>query len=75
MPYFNGIFSRKKVFTLREIRDQLHTAYCGRIGVEYMHIPNRDQCNWIRDKIENKQFDPVPKQTKLKILERIMYAD
>lgn len=40
-----------------------------------MHIPNRDQCNWIRDKIETKQFDPVPKDTKLKILERIMYAD
>ena len=28
--------------------------YCQKIGVEYMHIPSRDQCNWIRDKIETR---------------------
>jgi 2-oxoglutarate dehydrogenase E1 component len=42
LPMWNGILSRKKTFKLREIIDQLRTAYCGKIGVEYMHIPQRE---------------------------------
>lgn len=47
----------------------------GSIGIEYVHIPNRDQCEWIRDRIET----PVPyKYTvdeKRMILDRLIWSD
>ena len=50
--------------TLREIVTRLREAYCGSIGYEYMHIPDRDRCNWLRERIEtpNKQKFSVEKQ-------------
>ena len=54
----------------------MEEAYCGKIGVEYMHITDRDQCNWIRDKIELRQYEFNPtKQEKLYLLERIFWSD
>ncbi|KXZ56060.1 hypothetical protein GPECTOR_2g942 [Gonium pectorale] len=38
--------------TLREMLTRLQETYCGNIGYEYMHIPERDKCNWIRERIE-----------------------
>ncbi|KAI8868067.1 hypothetical protein GQ42DRAFT_110466, partial [Ramicandelaber brevisporus] len=38
--------------TLGEILQHLKSTYSGTIGVEYTHIPNRAQCDWIRDRIE-----------------------
>ncbi|KAL0048536.1 hypothetical protein WJX82_005284 [Trebouxia sp. C0006] len=50
--------------TLREIVTRLRESYCGSIGFEYMHIPDRDRCNWLRERIEtpNKQKFSVEKQ-------------
>lgn len=50
--------------TLREIVTRLRESYCGSIGYEYMHIPDRDRCNWLRERIEtpNKQKFSVEKQ-------------
>jgi 2-oxoglutarate dehydrogenase complex dehydrogenase (E1) component-like enzyme len=36
------------VVTLREILRKLRQAYCGSVGYEYMHIPDRDKCRWLR---------------------------
>lgn len=44
-----GILSRQKDWKLKDLVAALRTAYCGKVGVEYMHIPHKDQCNWIRD--------------------------
>jgi 2-oxoglutarate dehydrogenase E1 component len=52
IPEWGGLLATKKNWTLRELHETLHNAYCGKIGIEYMHIPNRKVCNWIRDKIE-----------------------
>jgi 2-oxoglutarate dehydrogenase E1 component len=38
----SGILARKKNWKLRELIDAYKNAYCGKIGVEYMHIPDRD---------------------------------
>jgi len=49
----SGFLSENRpVLTLREILSKLQQAYCGPIGYEYMHIPDRDKCNWLREKIE-----------------------
>lgn len=35
---FGGVLATKNEWTLREIRDAMQKAYCGNIGIEYMHI-------------------------------------
>jgi 2-oxoglutarate dehydrogenase E1 component len=37
-PYLGAIMSNRKDWTLRELVSALEKAYCGKIGVEYMHI-------------------------------------
>ncbi|GAU20243.1 hypothetical protein TSUD_353070 [Trifolium subterraneum] len=54
-----GFLSENRpVQTLRSILTRLEQAYCGSIGYEYMHISDREKCNWLRDKIET----PTPVQ-------------
>ena len=40
------------VMTLGEIVEQLQRTYSASIGYEYAHIPDRQQCNWLRARIE-----------------------
>lgn len=40
--------------TLKSILSRLEKAYCDTVGYEYMHIPDREKCNWLREKIENQ---------------------
>lgn len=64
----------KVSLTLRELIEALEHTYCSTYGVQYMHIPNRDACDWIRSKVEI----PVPydftKDEKRRILDRFMWA-
>ncbi|MBU5857057.1 hypothetical protein JVV04_20155, partial [Vibrio cholerae O1] len=39
--------------TLRQIWERLRKTYCGKIGVEYMHIADPDQRVWIQERIEH----------------------
>ncbi len=39
--------------TLRQIMDRLRKTYCGKIGVEFMHISDPDQKAWIQERIEH----------------------
>lgn len=52
-PELAGLLARKKNWKLRELIDSLKNAYCGKIGVEYMHIQDREEQNWIRNRFEN----------------------
>lgn len=40
-----------------------------------MHIPNRDVCNWIREKIELRHEFPYTREQKLHMLERTLWTD
>mgnify|MGYP000999301960 CR=1 FL=1 len=51
-PELAGLLRRKKNWKLRELIDSYKNAYCGKVGVEYMHIIDKEQCNWIRDRFE-----------------------
>ncbi|CAG8579216.1 15798_t:CDS:2 [Cetraspora pellucida] len=66
LPQF-AKFGEKK--TLREI-----VEYCGPIGIEYIHIPYRAQCEWIRTRVEI----PVPysytQEEKRMILDRLIWS-
>ncbi|CAB4301112.1 unnamed protein product [Prunus armeniaca] len=64
----------RPVQTLLSILTRLEQAYCGTIGYEYMHIADRNRCNWLRDKIET----PTPMQYNNKrrevILDRLIWS-
>lgn len=61
--------------TLRKVVDRLRATYCGTLGVEYMHIGSTEQCNWLRERIENPKFLQVDDEKKMHIFERLCFAD
>jgi 2-oxoglutarate dehydrogenase E1 component len=62
--------------TLRQIMDRLRKTYCGKIGVEYMHIADPDQRVWIQERIEHienqTEFTVEGRRT---ILERVVEGE
>ena len=73
-PELAGLLRRKKNWKLRELIDAYKNAYCQKIGVEFMHIHDRDQCNWIRDRFEGLQYQTVPPEKKIQNFERLIWA-
>ncbi len=59
---------------LGDLLGVLRDAYCRTIGVEYMHIQNTDEQQWIQEKFEGRQ-DPPSKAQKHRILERLNAAE
>ncbi len=51
-PIFINYVLGLETATLRQILDVLHATYCGRIGVEFMHIQDPEQKAWIQERIE-----------------------
>src|SRR5260370_2296994 len=56
--FIANLFGRERA-SLREIIAILRETYCGRIGVEYMHIQVPAERAWIRKKFEKRQSRPV----------------
>ena len=50
--FIDGVLGRETA-TLREILETLKQVYCGRIGVEFMHIQHPDEKAWIQQRVEN----------------------
>ena len=69
--------------TLRGILDLLREAYCGRIGVQFMHIDDLVQKQWLKDRMENRasraklsrdrQVDILTKLTDAEIFEQFIH--
>ncbi|TMW66879.1 hypothetical protein Poli38472_011995 [Pythium oligandrum] len=60
--------------TLGQIVQRLKETYCNNIGVQYMHILNRDKCNWIRTKVESLVKVEESKEKQMHILERLAFS-
>jgi 2-oxoglutarate dehydrogenase E1 component len=56
--FINNLLGRERA-RLREIIAILRETYCGRIGVEYMHIQVPAERAWIQEKFEKRQSRPV----------------
>ena len=69
--YINNLFGRERA-SLREIIAILRETYCGKIGVEYMHIQEPAERAWIQEKFENQQrrsgLSPQIKKEILRVL-------
>jgi 2-oxoglutarate dehydrogenase E1 component len=62
--------------TLREIVDVLRRDYCGRLGLEFMHIQHPEQRSWIQEHLEAPQYrGALHEDVKQAILERLTSAE
>ena len=59
---------------LRDILGVLRDAYARTVGVEYMHIQEPDQKEWIQERVE-APHPPVTPEEKRRILERLNAAE
>ncbi|KLJ09246.1 oxoglutarate dehydrogenase (succinyl-transferring), E1 component [Blastomyces silverae] len=65
--------TRKKM-TLREIIAACEKIYCGSYGIEYIHIPDRVPCDWIRDRVEIPTPYKYSVDEKRRILDRLIWS-
>ncbi|MCB9975553.1 MAG: 2-oxoglutarate dehydrogenase E1 component, partial [Rhodospirillales bacterium] len=75
--FLNGMLGLKYA-TLREILDALKQIYCGSIGVEYLHLGNLQEREWIQERIENREHYNKTEFTvngKRAILQRLTAAE
>ncbi len=62
--------------TLREIIDRLRNTYCGSIGVEYMHIQDPEQKQWLQDRMEaNMNSWKLEDSNRHRVLNRLLQAE
>ena len=74
--YDSGDFGALGSTTLRKLHHALRTTFCASLGVEYMHIQNRDQREWVQTHVEQAQGRPsLSTDHKLDILERLIDAE
>ncbi|KAF1829787.1 2-oxoglutarate dehydrogenase, E1 component [Decorospora gaudefroyi] len=65
--------NRKKM-KLRDIIEACERLYCGAYGVEYIHIPDREQCDWLRERIEVPSPFNYSVDEKRRILDRLIWG-
>jgi 2-oxoglutarate dehydrogenase E1 component len=64
----------RKKMSLREIIAACEKIYCGSYGVEYIHIPDRKPCDWIRDRFEVPEPYKYSVDDKRRILDRLIWS-
>ncbi|KAJ5217245.1 hypothetical protein N7468_010253 [Penicillium chermesinum] len=64
----------REKMTLREIIAACEKIYCGSYGVEYIHIPDRKPCEWIRDRFEIPEPYKYSVDDKRRILDRLIWS-
>jgi 2-oxoglutarate dehydrogenase E1 component len=72
LPRF--LTEERKKMTLREIIAACEKIYCGSYGVEYIHIPDRKPCEWIRDRFEIPEPYKYSVDDKRRILDRLIWS-
>ena len=72
LPRFKSA-DREKM-TLREIVKTCERLYCGAYGIEYIHIPDREQCDWIRNRTEIPMPYKYSVDDKRRILDRLIWG-
>jgi 2-oxoglutarate dehydrogenase E1 component len=67
-------FSRKEA-SLEEIYAILRSTYCESIGVEYMHIQDAEERDWLQERMETTRNQPdFSKKEKISILKKLKEA-
>ena len=75
-PIYIGNLMGLETPTLRQIINQVRATYCGKVGVEYMHIQDPAQKAWIQERIEAaRNQTEFTVKGKRAILERLTAAE
>ena len=69
-----GGFGGKETMTLREVLTRLRAAYTLHIGAEYTHVLDRDERDWLRDRLEVGMPKPTNAEQKY-ILQKLNAAE
>ncbi|HEX7389806.1 MAG TPA: 2-oxoglutarate dehydrogenase E1 component, partial [Acidiphilium sp.] len=75
-PIFIDNVLGRETATLREIIAILRASYCGKIGVEFMHIQDPEQKSWIQRRIEGAPWNNAfSSEERKQILQRLTEAE
>jgi 2-oxoglutarate dehydrogenase E1 component len=72
--FINNLLGRERA-SLREIVAMLRRIYCGRIGVEYMHIQVLEERRWIQEKFERDRLPGLTSAAKKEVLRVLTVAE
>jgi len=73
--YVHGVLGLERA-TMRQIMHVVRRDYCGTIGLEFMHLQDPDQKDWIQRRMEGVLHrTKVKDAVKLEILERLTAAE
>ncbi|KAF8651007.1 hypothetical protein AX16_004965 [Volvariella volvacea WC 439] len=64
-----------KTMKLRDIIKTLKRIYCGAVGIQYIHIPDKEQCDWIRERVEVPKPWNYTVDEKRMILDRLIWSE
>ena len=69
-----GGFGGAETMTLREVLSRLRNAYCLKVGSEYTHILDREEREWLEERLEGGQPKPTHAEQKY-ILQKLNAAE
>jgi 2-oxoglutarate decarboxylase len=69
-----GGFAGEKLMALRDVLGVLRNSYCRTVGVEYMHITDPEEREWIQQRVEVKAEQP-DRQKQKHVLGRLNAAE
>ena len=69
-----GGFGHKPVMKLRHVLGVLRDTYCRTVGIEYMHIQDPEQRNWLQNRLERPYAKPS-RDEQLRVLRRLNAAE
>lgn len=69
-----GILANAQTRKLKDIVASLEKVYCNTIGIEYMHIQDREEANWLRARFEVDNRAQFSKEEKLNLLDRLLWG-
>ena len=72
--YATGGFGGQNRWKMRQVLGRLRDAYCRTIGVEYMHIADRKQRDWLQERLESGYTKPT-REEHLRVLRRLNAAE
>lgn len=70
-PIMAGLSSRPQKWKLKELYEELNRIYCSKVGYEYNHMSEREEKNWIRERVENQKLFDLTKGDKLLLFDRL----
>jgi 2-oxoglutarate dehydrogenase E1 component len=74
LAHSGAILSKRKDWKLRDLIEAYQNAYCKKIGVEFMHINNREELQWIRNKFENLQYESLSEPERVHMFSRLNWS-